>query len=105
MLPGHTNRSLEGPYLKINSTIVGQGLSGARWRLADSDQALLARLGHETGESELLLRCLTNRGLASSEQISSHPTSLPILLLLQDCGTWRRRSNVCSVRFAHGSGS
>jgi single-stranded-DNA-specific exonuclease len=55
--------------LKINSTIVGQGLSGARWRLADSDQALLARLGQETGESELVLRCLTNRGLASSEQI------------------------------------
>src|SRR5262245_35197944 len=55
--------------MKVRSTTVAVGLSGARWRLADCDQANLAALREETGESELLLRCLTNRGLRSAQEI------------------------------------
>jgi single-stranded-DNA-specific exonuclease len=42
---------------------ITHGLSGARWRLAACDEALVERLHEQTGEPKLLLRCLINRGI------------------------------------------
>lgn len=42
---------------------IRRGMAGARWRLSRPDPAVLANLRRETGESELLLRCLVNRGI------------------------------------------
>jgi len=49
--------------------VVARGLSGARWRLAECDKALLGELAFETDEPELLLRCLINRGLTTAEGV------------------------------------
>jgi single-stranded-DNA-specific exonuclease len=69
-----------------------RGLSGARWQLAEcssSDEALLKRLQAATGEHELLLRCLFNRGVAEPDTINrflnpAFPASLHPPLLLRD---------------------
>lgn len=69
-----------------------RSLSGARWQLAEcspSDEALLARLQAETGEHELLLRCLLNRGLSETATINrflnpAFPASLHPPTLLRD---------------------
>jgi single-stranded-DNA-specific exonuclease len=45
------------------------GLSGARWQVAECDAGALQRLQEETGESRLLLQCLSNRGVKSSREI------------------------------------
>jgi single-stranded-DNA-specific exonuclease len=47
---------------------ITQGLSGARWRLAACDEALVGRLHEATGEPKLLLRCLVNRGILDGAQ-------------------------------------
>jgi single-stranded-DNA-specific exonuclease len=43
---------------------ITRGLSGARWQLAVCDEAALRTLCGETGEEEIVLRCLLNRGLS-----------------------------------------
>lgn len=45
------------------------GLSGARWQLAEYDHNTLQQLHQETGEPLLLLRCLINRGVNNSTSI------------------------------------
>lgn len=45
------------------------GLSGARWRLAACDEALIDTLHEATGEPRLLLRCLLNRGISDVSQV------------------------------------
>jgi hypothetical protein len=69
-----------------------RGFSGARWQLVErnpSDEALLNRLQAETGEHELLLRCLLNRGIAETDSISrflnpTFPANLHAPALLRD---------------------
>jgi len=46
-----------------------RGLGGFRWSLARPDEGLVARLGFETDEPELLLRCLVNRGVTTPEGV------------------------------------
>jgi single-stranded-DNA-specific exonuclease len=53
------------------STKITRGFSGARWRLAACDEAQVQRLCTETGEDELLIRCLLNRGLTSAPEIKT----------------------------------
>lgn len=45
-------------------------LSGARWQSEHCDELRLQRLRRETGEPELLLRCLLNRGFTQPEEIA-----------------------------------
>ena len=45
------------------------GLSGARWRLAETDPDLLAKLKELTGEDEVVLQCLLNRGISDPDDI------------------------------------
>jgi len=45
------------------------GLSGARWRLAETDPDLLAKLKELTGEEEVVLQCLLNRGVSDPDDI------------------------------------
>ncbi|MCW5971382.1 MAG: single-stranded-DNA-specific exonuclease RecJ [Blastocatellales bacterium] len=49
--------------------MIKHGVSGARWRLAGCDAGALNRLLRETGEDELLLRCLLNRGVAAASEV------------------------------------
>jgi single-stranded-DNA-specific exonuclease len=49
--------------MTITANTLGTGLSGARWRLAETDPALLAKLKELTGEDEIVLQCLLNRGI------------------------------------------
>lgn len=51
---------------------LARGLTGARWQLLPNDSAYEAALGKlqaQTGEGELVVRCLLNRGLADAAQI------------------------------------
>src|SRR5262245_57125284 len=50
-------------------TNISRGISGARWQLSNCDEEALARLRLETGEDEVLLRCLLNRGLSKADKI------------------------------------
>ena len=50
--------------------LIGVGLSGAKWRLAEIDEALLGKLKAQTGEDEIVLRCLINRGVTDSAAIA-----------------------------------
>jgi len=48
---------------------ITRGISGARWQLAVCDETALQTLRSETGEEEILLRCLLNRGLSHAEEV------------------------------------
>src|SRR5262245_19545318 len=51
---------------------ITRGITGAHWQIADCDatrSAAIERLGAETGEDPILLRCLVNRGLSNAEEI------------------------------------
>ena len=47
---------------------VGRGISGTRWSLEAPDETIVRNLAAETGEPELLVRCLVNRGVTSAAQ-------------------------------------
>lgn len=49
--------------------MIGVGLSGAKWRLAEVDESLLTRLKAETGEDKIILKCLINRGVTDPDAI------------------------------------
>lgn len=49
---------------------IATGLSGARWQLFVSDDALLHRLQQETSEAAVVLRCLLHRGFLTAQQIT-----------------------------------
>jgi single-stranded-DNA-specific exonuclease len=66
-----------------------RGISGARWQLAACDETKLRQLQTETGEPSLLLRCLLNRGLTNTGEISrfltpDFPAHLHAPTLLRD---------------------
>ena len=73
-------------------TKITRGLTGARWQLTPSHpqiDSLLPQLMAETGESELLLRCLINRHLTDAQTIQaflnpSFPSSLLAPEMLRD---------------------
>lgn len=48
---------------------ITRGVSGARWQLTVCDEAALQTLQLETGEEEILLRCLLNRGLSQAREV------------------------------------
>lgn len=48
---------------------IARGISGARWLLAACDEAALQTLREQTGEEEMLLRCLLNRGLSHAAKV------------------------------------
>jgi len=48
---------------------ITRGISGARWQLTVCDEAALQTLRIETGEEEILLRCLLNRGLSHTADV------------------------------------
>ncbi|MFN0112282.1 MAG: single-stranded-DNA-specific exonuclease RecJ [Blastocatellia bacterium] len=48
---------------------ITRGISGARWQLSNCDESALQTLREETEESELILRCLLNRGLTQATEI------------------------------------
>lgn len=50
-------------------TTITRGLTGARWQLAECDESTLRTLREETGEEEILLRCLVNRGFSHAAEI------------------------------------
>ncbi len=50
-------------------TTITRGLTGARWQLAECDESMLRTLREETGEEEILLRCLVNRGFSHAAEI------------------------------------
>lgn len=73
------------------TTKIMRGLSGARWHLKDCDEVALQQLAAQTGEDQILLRCLLNRGLSNAEEIKKFlaPQFIPHLhspLLLRDMG-------------------
>ncbi len=51
------------------STKIIRGISGARWRLNSCDETVTQRLIVDTGEDQLLLKCLLNRGLSDAGEI------------------------------------
>ncbi|MBS1789010.1 MAG: single-stranded-DNA-specific exonuclease RecJ [Acidobacteria bacterium] len=67
-------------------TKIMRGISGARWHLASCDESAVRTLRQETGEEEVLIRCLLNRGLSHATEIKKflapefstdlHPPSL-----------------------------
>jgi single-stranded-DNA-specific exonuclease len=74
-----------------SSTKITRGISGARWRLNICDEVALHRLCAETGENQVLLRCLLNRGLSSAVEIKkflepNFTRHLHSPLLLRDMG-------------------
>lgn len=48
---------------------ITRGISGTRWQLTVCDEAALQTLRTETGEEEILLRCLLNRGLSHAADV------------------------------------
>ncbi|MEO6726059.1 MAG: single-stranded-DNA-specific exonuclease RecJ [Blastocatellia bacterium] len=48
---------------------ITRGLSGARWQLTACNEAALQALCGETGEEEIILRCLLNRGLSHATEV------------------------------------
>jgi single-stranded-DNA-specific exonuclease len=72
----------------ISSPIkITHGISWANWQLRSCDEMALERLGTETGEDPVILRCLVNRGLQNAEEIKkflephfSHHLHSPLLL-------------------------
>ena len=50
-------------------TKITRGLTGARWQLAECDESVLRTLREETGEEEIMLRCLVNRGFSHAAEI------------------------------------
>lgn len=48
---------------------ITRGLSGARWQLTACNEAALQKLRGETGEAEIVLRCLLNRGLSHAMEV------------------------------------
>lgn len=50
-------------------TKITRGLTGARWQLAECDESVLRTLREETGEEEIMLRCLVNRGFSHAAGI------------------------------------
>ncbi len=70
-------------------TKITRGLTGARWQLAQCDLDALNRLQALTGEHELVLRCLLNRGINDPQEIAQFldpqfPASLHPPTLLRD---------------------
>ncbi|MBI1765260.1 MAG: single-stranded-DNA-specific exonuclease RecJ [Acidobacteria bacterium] len=73
-------------------TKITRGLTGARWQMTASspaNDAALKTLQAKTGEDELVLRCLLNRGLTDAKEISQFlnpefPASLHSPTLLRD---------------------
>lgn len=67
--------------------MIRNGVSGARWRLAECDADTLNRLRRETNEDALLLRCLLNRGITTTSEVGRflapdfHPHMHPPALL------------------------
>jgi len=53
---------------------ITRGLSGARWQLTVCDEAALRTLCGETGEDEIVLRCLLNRGLSHAVEVKKFLT-------------------------------
>lgn len=54
-----------------STTKIVRGISGARWRLNQCDEELVDGLRRSTGEDEILIRCLVNRGLSNAEEIKN----------------------------------
>ncbi|MGE0884396.1 MAG: single-stranded-DNA-specific exonuclease RecJ [Blastocatellales bacterium] len=50
-------------------TKIMRGISGARWQSANCDETALRTLREETGEEEILLRCLLNRGISHAAEV------------------------------------
>ncbi len=48
---------------------ITRGLSGARWQLTACNEGALHALCGETGESEIVVRCLLNRGLSHATDV------------------------------------
>ena len=70
-------------------TKITRGLTGARWQLAVCDESALRTLREETGEDEILLRCLLNRGFSHAAEIKKFlspefSTDLHSPLMLRD---------------------
>src|SRR5262245_5165302 len=49
---------------------IRRGISGAIWQLRNCDESAVQRLARETGEDLFTIRCLLNRGLEQSNEIS-----------------------------------
>ena len=55
--------------MNLSPREITRGISGARWQLAIYDESSLQTLREETGEEDILLRCLLNRGLSHATEI------------------------------------
>ncbi|MEP7273581.1 MAG: single-stranded-DNA-specific exonuclease RecJ [Acidobacteriota bacterium] len=56
--------------MSSTSITVGRGLSGTRWSLDSPDESALRSLIAATGEEELLVRCLLNRGITTPDEVA-----------------------------------
>lgn len=92
MIPKTQVSNLNSATLRAAPAKIARGLTGARWQLtagAPADDAALKKLQVQTGEDELVLRCLLNRGLGEAEPIRQFlnpdfPASLHPPTMLRD---------------------